>query len=342
MSDTEYWILDYLKAGDHIIPLVDPGISWRDTLARWKVRWGVGRFRFAVKPGLYGIANHGKGPTAESPVFVTANYKMSFDCLRKALEGREAWILVLDTRGINVWCAAGKRTFGTEELIGRIREAGLKGIVSHNTLVLPQLGATGIAAHRVKDETGFRVIYGPVRAESLPEFIEERYRADEAMRSVTFTFMERLVLIPVELVGSFKLLLFIVPLLAIFHVLQNGTLRPDLLMDAVPFLGAIVVGSVLVPMLLPWIPGRSLAFKGWILGVLFSIAFTLLLQVGIVLMIVHLLLLPAISSFISLNFTGATTYTSLSGVVKEMQYALPLLAVSVIAGLALKIVSLLM
>jgi hypothetical protein len=95
-------------------------------------------------------------------------------------------------------------------------------------------------------------------------------------------------------------------------------------------------------MLLPWIPGRSLAFKGWILGVLFSIAFTLLLQVGIALMIVHLLLLPAISSFISLNFTGATTYTSLSGVVKEMQYALPLLAVSVIAGLALKIVSLLM
>lgn len=336
----EHWILDYLPAEDRRIPLVDPIISWRDTLGRWKARWGVGRFRFTVKPGLYGIANNGRGPKAESPVFVTANYKMSFDCLRKALNGREAWILVLDTKGINVWCAAGKRTFGTEELIGRIREVGLKEIVGHNTLVLPQLGATGIAAHRVKDETGFRVVYGPVKAASLPEFIEKHYRADEAMRTVTFTFMERLVLTPVELVGSLKLLLFIVPLLALFHVLKNGTLQPDLLIEVVPFLGAIFVGSLLAPMLLPWIPGRSLAFKGWILGVLASFAFALLAGEGIVPMIVHLLVLPPISSFISLNFTGATTYTSLSGVVKEMQYTLPLLAVSVIAGLALKIVSL--
>ena len=96
-------------------------------------------------------------------------------------------------------------------------------------------------------------------------------------------------------------------------------------------------GSVFVPMLLPWIPGRSLAFKGWILGVLYSIAFSFLIQEGTIEMIIHLLLLPAISSFISLNFTGATTYTSLSGVVKEMQYTLPLLVVSVIAGLGLKV-----
>jgi hypothetical protein len=267
---------------------------------------------------------------------------MSFDCLRKALIGREAWILVLDTRGINVWCAAGKRTFGTEELISRIREVGLTEIVNHNTLVLPQLGATGIAAHRVKGETGFRVVYGPVRAARLPEFIDDHYKADESMRTVTFTFMERLILTPVELVGSLKLLLFIVPLLALFHVLKNGTLQADLLIELLPFLGAIVVGSVLAPMLLPWIPGRALAFKGWILGVLYTVAFSLLLQENIVPLFVHLLLLPVISSYISLNFTGATTYTSLSGVVKEMQYTLPLLAVSVVAGLALKIVSLFM
>ena len=130
--------------------------------------------------------------------------------------------------------------------------------------------------------------------------------------------------------------------MALFHVLKNGTLQLDLLIEAVPFLGAIVVGSILAPMLLPWIPGRSLAFKGWILGALYTVAFSLLLQEATVPMIVHLLVLPAISSFISLNFTGATTYTSLSGVVKEMQYTLPLLAISVIAGLALKIVSLFM
>ena len=32
----------------------------------------------------------------------------------------------------------------------------------------------------------------------------------------------------------------------------------------------------------------------------------------------------ALSSFIAMNFTGASTYTSLSGVVKEMKTAVPL------------------
>ena len=77
-----------------------------------KVRWGIGRMNYRVDPGLYSLGN----PDALSPVLVSANYKMSFDRLRESLPGRNAWILVLDTDGVNVWCAAGKGTFGTEEL----------------------------------------------------------------------------------------------------------------------------------------------------------------------------------------------------------------------------------
>lgn len=47
---------------------------------------------YAVEPGIYALNR----PTEQSPVLVTANYKMSFDCLRKALPGQDAWILVLD------------------------------------------------------------------------------------------------------------------------------------------------------------------------------------------------------------------------------------------------------
>jgi hypothetical protein len=39
-----------------------------------------------------------------------------------------------DTKGINVWCAAWKGTFGTEELIRRIETSGLAAVVSHRTL----------------------------------------------------------------------------------------------------------------------------------------------------------------------------------------------------------------
>jgi CO dehydrogenase/acetyl-CoA synthase gamma subunit (corrinoid Fe-S protein) len=82
-------------------------------------------------------------------MFVTANYKLSFDNVRKNLSGINGWILVLDTKGINVWCAAGKGTFGTKELVHRIHEIELDKIVTikNNSSTAP---AAGVAAHKVK------------------------------------------------------------------------------------------------------------------------------------------------------------------------------------------------
>lgn len=94
----------------------DSVITFSDRLGAWKARWGIGRMNYRVEPGLYRLGK----PDRRSPVFVSANYKMSFDILRSSLAGRDCWILVLDTKGINVWCAAGKGTFGPMELMGRI------------------------------------------------------------------------------------------------------------------------------------------------------------------------------------------------------------------------------
>jgi acetyl-CoA decarbonylase/synthase complex subunit gamma len=44
------------------------------------------------------------------------------------------------------------------------------------------------------------------------------------------------------------------------------------------------------------------------------------------------LLIGGISSFMAMNFTGASTFTSLSGVQKEMKMALPLQIFGVAAG----------
>ncbi len=109
----------------------------------------------------------GARPTSPQ-VLVSANYKMSFDRLRQALSGLDLWILVIDTKGINVWCAAGKGTFGTEELVGRIAQVGLGDVVKGRGLILPQLGAPGVAANEVLKRTGFKVVYGPVRASTFP------------------------------------------------------------------------------------------------------------------------------------------------------------------------------
>jgi len=93
-------------------------ITLADRWDHFLARWAVDRSGHRVEPGLYSLGS----PTADSPVFVTANYTLSFDALRSALAGTDGYILVLDTKGINVWCAAGKGSFGTDELVHRIME----------------------------------------------------------------------------------------------------------------------------------------------------------------------------------------------------------------------------
>ncbi len=106
-----------ISAAAGSLPQVASALRWTDHWGTIKARLGIGRMNYSIIPGLYALGN----PDDNSPVLVTANYKMSFDRLREALPDRNVWILVLDTRGINVWCAAGKGTFGTEELVRQNR-----------------------------------------------------------------------------------------------------------------------------------------------------------------------------------------------------------------------------
>jgi CO dehydrogenase/acetyl-CoA synthase gamma subunit (corrinoid Fe-S protein) len=169
-------------------------LNFKDVLANFLVRWGVGRMNYKVVPGLYKKGN----PDSESPVLVTANYKLTFDSVRKELSGMSAWILVLDTKGVNVWCAAGKGTFGTEELIRKIDSVNIKEVVSHRTIILPQLGAPGIASHEVTKNTGFRTVYCPVYAKDIQGFLKKNMKATTEMRLVNFGIKERLKVIPME------------------------------------------------------------------------------------------------------------------------------------------------
>jgi acetyl-CoA decarbonylase/synthase complex subunit gamma len=47
------------------------------------------------------------------------------------------------------------------------------------------------------------------------------------------------------------------------------------------------------------------------------------------------LVLPAVSAYHGLNFTGCTTYTSRSGVKKEMRFGIPAMGVSIVLGVLL-------
>lgn len=297
---------------------------WDHLLARAGYRRGHHR----VEPGLYALGN----PTEDSPVFVTANYSLSFDALRSALAGVDGHILVLDTRGINVWCAAGKGTFGTDELVNRIEAVGLHKVVSHRVVILPQLGAPGVAAHEVERRSGFAVEFGPVRAADLPEYLKTRAATPE-MRRVRFDMADRVTLIPVDLTAALLPMLIAAALLYFLF----GPLA------AAAVVAALMGGMVLFPILLPWIPTPDFSSKGFLIGGAVALPFAAAAlghpgeawwrQLGEAM--VYLLAMPAATAFTALNFTGSTTFTSWSLVSREMYGYIPRMAWSLGAGILL-------
>ena len=307
----------------------------KDKLGGFGVRWGINRMHYAVPAGLYAVGE----PDSDSQVLVTSNYKLSFDLLRRELSGRNLWLLVLETFGINVWCAAGKRTFGTSELISRIQKVQLDKAVQHRKIILPQLGATGVAAHIVRKETGFRVRYGPVRAADLPQYLDNDMKASDEARRIRFNLWDRLVLIPVELVNAWKVSLFILVLIFFLSGFSGngfsftGALSRGLV-PGLAYLGALLMGAVVTPVLLPWVPGRAFSLKGAQVGLLWA------LLIGLTLgsrwrgpsLAALLLIVPAVTAYFAMNFTGCSTFTSLSGVQKEMRIAVPVIIFSVVAG----------
>lgn len=334
-SKKDRWVTGEMRTSQGTVPAVSTKLRLKDTLGALKVRLGFGRAKYKINPGLYAVGN----PDHTSPVLVSANYKLTFDTLRKELSNLHCWILILDTKGINVWCAAGKGTFGERELIRRILKIKLSGIVSHRTLILPQLGASGVSAHAVTKRTGFTVIYGPVRAKDIKAFLNSGFQATEEMRTVRFTMLDRLKLTPVELMASAKTSLIVLGVLFLINLLA---VRPFGLSDLIAYAGAVLTGAVITPAFLPYIPGRAFAWKGYLMGLIWTVGFVLLKgwlsADSLLLAIGYLLVLPSLSAFLAMNFTGSSTYTSFSGVIKEMKVAVPLILLSSAAGIVLLLI----
>jgi len=109
----KHYIIGQIETPAGNVEQVSTIMTNKDLFSTIKVRLSIGRMNYIVTPGLYAVGK----PDENSDVYVSCNFKLSFDHLRCALHNINAWILVLDTKGINVWCAAGKGTFGTKGLV---------------------------------------------------------------------------------------------------------------------------------------------------------------------------------------------------------------------------------
>ncbi len=337
MNNNESYIKGFTEISGFKIPLLSSRLTLIDRLGNIMVRFDIGRGNYKVLPGIYGIGN----PDENSPVFATANYKLTFDIVRKNLEGLDAWLIVLDTRGINVWCAAGKGTFGTFELAKRIIDSGLEKIVKHRTVILPQLGAVGVSAHKAGMMTKFKIVYGPVRACDIKQFMANGMKKDAGMSEVSFNWKERLTVAPVELVQSMTLILALVIMGSIFSLPFDRNYIQRLSVILIQYIVSVLAGVFIFPLLLPYLPFKAFSLKGAVLGLLYCLLMALIFRFSLYgFLLLSLIIMPVIS-FISLNFTGSTTFTNQTGATLEVKTSVPVMAVVFICGIVLNILKIL-
>ncbi len=193
-----------------------------------------------VKPGLYAVGR----PGPDSPVLVTGNFDLTVRRLVRAIDGQvDAWLLVADSAGINVWCAAGGGYLTAERIVAAAKAAGLDGLVSHRALVLPQLCANGVDGRRLREATGWQVHWGPVRASDIPAYLAAGRRKTDAMRWVRFPLRDRLEMVTVTL--GFYGLLILLPILVFWrHLFWPATI-------------SLVSLSYSYAVVEPWLPGRD-------------------------------------------------------------------------------------
>jgi len=155
-------------------------IGW---LVAYLFRW----FPHSSPTGLFPIGR----PDENSPVIVTANFSLTVKRVKKALKGANLWLLVANTDGINVWCAAGGAIFTHNRIIDAVKVSGLADKVSHREIILPTLSAPGIERNAIENETGFRAVFGPVYARDIPTYLNAGQKKSESMRRFNFDFKHR-------------------------------------------------------------------------------------------------------------------------------------------------------
>lgn len=326
-----------------LVSVLSTEMVTKDLWTSLKARMGIRRNDYAIPPGIYAVGK----PDKDAPVLVTSNYKLTLDKLRIELKDMNLWILVIDTKGVNVWCAAGKGTFSTEEIIYRVKKHKLANLVAHKTLILPQLGAPGISAYQMSKFTGFKAIYGPVYSRDIREFLKKDFTATDEMRKVRFNLTDRLEVSLLETVMAVKFLPYIFLIFAALKFITGGynlvALVSEALQNTMAYGIAILIGTIVFPAVLPFLPFSMFTAKAGLLGIVWSILVMANARVfgfesDIFSSSSNLLLMTSLVGYIGLNYTGSTTFTSLTGVKKETRAVIPVLISMVVLGVGLIII----
>jgi len=184
-------------------------------LRRWTYTWitvvqtCLRMIPFPCRTGLVEIGCPGR----DAPVLLTGNFRLTVERVKRALEGIDAYLLVANSRGVNVWCAATGGLLTNHDVVSVLKTSGIADRVDHRQVILPQLAATGIEGPYVRRKTGWKVVWGPVEAAAIPDYLRAGLETTAEMRSVAFGWQRRLEMavawaFPISLLGALLVLPF--------------------------------------------------------------------------------------------------------------------------------------
>ena len=145
-------------------------------------------FNFPCALGLRRVGN----PNERSPVFLSGNYTLTVQRVLRKLRGCDCYLLVANSRGSNVWCAAGMNEFTEYDVIDVINVSCIRDLVRHRRIIAPVYAAPGIDIRTIKKETGFNIQWGPTHLNDLPRYIANGLKRTHDMFQVKFGLQDRL------------------------------------------------------------------------------------------------------------------------------------------------------
>jgi len=289
--------------------------------AKALVAWVLGfRRTYAIAPGLYYT---GDRYDRDAPLLVSANYHLTVFLVARRVRAANARLLVIDTDGINVWCAAGKGRFGNDQIVRQLSRypRALLAPGRRLPLILPKFGMSGVDLRALRQH-GVRPIVGPLYAKDLPQYLASRSLRHRREDQVDFGFQSR----------AFVWLPGVIQLTALSALIASAFSVLTLPLGAPVQLGVIGVVAALgtaYPLLFPLIPGRRFAIKGLLLGLIVSIGLLAASWFGDGPLLSMSFVAPftiAAGVLVGLEFTGNSAVSNYSRVKREIVVFLPISA----------------
>ncbi|MFX1328565.1 MAG: methyltransferase domain-containing protein [Promethearchaeota archaeon] len=268
--------------------------------------------RVPIEPGIYQSGN----PNEKSQIIVTANYDFTYIKVMRNLKGIDAWVLCVDSNGINVWCAARGDDFGNKQLLEVVEATEIRNITKKKTLLLPQLSAGGVAIPELpinSEKFPFRVKYGPVWSKHIPKFLEDKpAKKPEKMRLAKFTLFHRIRAVITHTTFLFRKI-FALPLIGLVFLFLSLNL-----FDRLWWVGElallIFLSNFIIALLFPISEfTRRFIFKGIFFGIINIIllgGLSYLIHSSIYYLLWQICFYFWITFFSTMSFSGYTMATS--------------------------------